>query len=100
MAFNASIMKNPFYLESDYSKKAEHYNNMVIVTPEHLKNSRNLAFTLCLGVWYLSYKGITKSNIGGLGANNKVMFNFIASYCAAHLSYKFFNYVLTDAIKI
>ncbi len=81
MSSNAAVLKDPFFLETDYEKKKAYYSGMA--HRELTRDSHNFAFVAFLGVWYLSYGIIAKRS--PYGANT--MINYGASFLAAKLAH-------------
>jgi hypothetical protein len=94
MSSNAAVLKDPFYLESDYEKKKDYYSGMA--HRELTRDSYNLAFVSFLGIWYLSYGIIAKRS--PYGANT--MINYGASFLAARLAHEIILKRLNKGISV
>ena len=94
MSFNAAVLLDPFYLETDYEKKKRFYRGMA--HRELTRDSHNLAFVAFLGVWYLSYGVIAKRS--PYGANTLI--NYGASFLAARLVHEVLVWRLNRGISV
>ena len=86
MAFNAAVLKDPINLENDYEKKSTYLSSKRFFTPEYIRSSHNFAFTIFLGVWYVSYQQIS-TKVTLFKFQNRLMFNYISSFLFARFCY-------------
>ncbi len=94
MSYNAAVLKDPSFLETDYEKKKHHYR--VFQHPEYTRDTYNLAFVSFLGAWYFSYGLITKRNIFGSNA----IYNYTSSFFAAKIFHSLFTYRIDYTIPL
>ena len=92
MSYNAAVLLDPSYLETDYEiKKYQYY---FIQSPEYTRDAYNFAFVSLFGVWYLSYKLIVRKNLGNFKVRSytipqfQAMGNYISSFLVAFAFHK------------
>ena len=93
MSYNAAVLTNPNFLETDYEiKKYQYY---LIKSPEHTRDTLNFAFVSFLGVWYFSYGLIKRKNLGNFKVRSYtipqfgVLGNYISSFLVASTFHSF-----------
>jgi hypothetical protein len=94
MSYNAAVLKDPTYLETDYEKKRQFYR--AFQHPEYTRDAHNFAFVAFLGVWYFSYGLITKRNLFGSNA----ILNYGSSFLAANVFHSLLLYKIGYAIPL
>lgn len=93
MSYNAGVLLDPNYLETDYEiKKYQYY---FIQSPEYTRDTYNFAFVSFLGVWYFSYGLIKRKNLGNFKVRSYtipkfgVLGNYISSLLVASAFHSF-----------
>lgn len=93
MSYNAAVLNDPEYLETNYEIKKKLYRN--ILNPEYTRDTYNFAFASFLGVWCLSYGFITRKNLGNFKVMGRTipqfhaMGNYISSFIVASIFHDF-----------
>lgn len=94
MSYNAAVLTDPDFLETDYEIKK--YSYIYMQNPEYLRDLSNFAFVGFLGVWYFSYGLILRKNLGNFKIRSytipqfNLLGNCVSSFLVAHTFHHFF----------